>query len=161
MITCSNCSHPLVGPVRFCPHCGAPQIRVMIPEPAAAIPLSSDPVSLPAARPAIVAGVPLGWGESVRPCALAALVAALLMALGLLLLLPWAIISPGLSTAISTGMVWRSSIGKPIIFSDPSTSLVSHTFFYLSNRLRTPGRIGAKTASASFPVKLRNYSVGG
>src|ERR1700682_3804687 len=27
--------------------------------------------------------------------------------------LPWAIISPGLSTAISTGMVWRSSIGKP------------------------------------------------
>jgi hypothetical protein len=78
---CYKCGQAVEQGTPFCPHCGAPQIRVMVPEPAAAIPVSSDSASLPAA--AIVPGVPLGWGYSVRPCALAALVAALLMALGL------------------------------------------------------------------------------
>jgi hypothetical protein len=60
----------------------------MLPEPAAAA-LSSEAMTLPGdsdsltSRPPVLPGIPLAWSYSLRPCALAALVAALLMALGL------------------------------------------------------------------------------
>jgi hypothetical protein len=75
--------------VPFCPHCAAPQIRVILPEPAVQ-PLSlpdtvtlQDGVGVLSSRPPVIPGAPVGWAHSLRPCALAAMVAALLMALGL------------------------------------------------------------------------------
>ncbi len=74
----------------FCPHCGAPQIRVLIAEPAgatistaeaAAIPQMS--ASLPASQTVPVLAVPMEWSQALKPCTLAAGVASLLMLLGL------------------------------------------------------------------------------
>lgn len=74
----------------FCPHCGAPQIRVLIAEPAgatiptaeaAAIPQLS--ASLPASQTVPVLAVPMQWSQALKPCTLAAGVASLLMLLGL------------------------------------------------------------------------------
>jgi hypothetical protein len=74
----------------FCPHCGAPQIRVLIAEPAgatvstaeaAAIPQMS--ASLPASQTVPVLAVPMQWSQALKPCTLAAGVASLLMLLGL------------------------------------------------------------------------------
>ena len=75
--------------VPFCPHCSAPQIRVVIAEPAppvlafAAAPTSHESTVLPASQALPVLALPMQWSEAFRPCALAALVAWLLMALGL------------------------------------------------------------------------------
>jgi hypothetical protein len=86
---CYKCGQTVEQGIPFCPHCGAPQIRVMIPEPIAASPVTSDSVTLPTdaeglnSRPPVIPGAPVGWAHSLRPCALAAMVAALLMALGL------------------------------------------------------------------------------
>jgi hypothetical protein len=86
--SCYKCGQPVAPGTPFCRHCGAPQIRVTLPEPAS-VPLSSDGLTLSGdadaltARPPVLPGIPLGWAYSLRPCALAALVAALLMALGL------------------------------------------------------------------------------
>src|SRR5258708_21888004 len=86
---CYKCGQAVEQGIPFCPHCSAPQIRVMVPEAVAATPLSSDSITLQSgagglsSRPPIVPGASIGWGHSVRPCALAAMVAALLMALGL------------------------------------------------------------------------------
>jgi hypothetical protein len=74
----------------FCPHCGAPQIRVIVAEPlsatapiseAAAVPQSG--AALPASQTVPVLAVPMHWSQALKPCALAAGVAALLMLLGL------------------------------------------------------------------------------
>ena len=74
----------------FCPHCGAPQIRVLIAEPAgatiptaeaAAIPQMS--AGLPASQTVPVLAVPMQWSQALKPCTLAAGVASLLMLLGL------------------------------------------------------------------------------
>ena len=75
--------------VPFCPHCSAPQIRVVVAEPApqplafAAAPTSQGSEALPASQTVPVLAVPMQWSQAVRPCALAALVASLLMYLGL------------------------------------------------------------------------------
>src|SRR5579863_9816576 len=73
----------------FCPHCGAPQIRVLIAEPAAAQALAegaasgSLPASLPASETVPVLAVSGTWSQALKPCALAAGVTTLLMFLGL------------------------------------------------------------------------------
>lgn len=69
----------------FCSHCGAPQIRVAMPEPSA--PAATEGV-LPGAEGApgaVVAAisVPARWTHAVAPCALAAAVALALTLLGL------------------------------------------------------------------------------
>ena len=76
--------------VPFCPHCAAPQIRVVIAEAAppplafaAAASTSEDSAVLPASQTLPVLALPVQWSQSVGPCALAALVASILMALGL------------------------------------------------------------------------------
>jgi hypothetical protein len=72
----------------FCPHCAAPQIRVVIAEPAP-LPLAyagataQDSTVLPASQTVPVLALPMQWSQAFRPCALAAVVASLLMALGL------------------------------------------------------------------------------
>ncbi len=74
----------------FCPHCGAPQIRVLIAEPVpAAAPLPDAAVipqseaRLPASQTVPVLAVPMQWSQALRPCMLAAGLASLLTLLGL------------------------------------------------------------------------------
>ncbi len=86
---CYKCGQTVEEGVPFCPHCSAPQIRVLITE-AAAPPLalatataSRDSAVLPASQTVPVLALPMQWSDAFKPCALAALVASLLMALGL------------------------------------------------------------------------------
>jgi hypothetical protein len=88
--SCYKCGHVIEEGRPFCPHCSAPQIRVVISEPvAAAMPMAEVAAvpqvaaSLPARQTVPVLAVPMHWSQAVRPCALAALVASLLMSLGL------------------------------------------------------------------------------
>lgn len=87
---CYKCGQLVEEGVAFCPHCSAPQIRVVIAEPApvpagfadaAAIPQGSDVLPAPRTTPDIP--FQIQWSRTLRPCALAALIASLLMVLGL------------------------------------------------------------------------------
>ncbi len=72
--------------VAFCPHCAAPQIRVVMAEPAPtpfAAASAQESGALPASQTLPVLALPMQWSQSVGPCALAALVASILMSLGL------------------------------------------------------------------------------
>jgi hypothetical protein len=86
---CYKCGQTVEEGVPFCPHCSAPQIRVVIAEPApsaAAADTAANPPSsrvLPASQTVPVLALPAQWSQAVKPCALAALVASLLMSLGL------------------------------------------------------------------------------
>lgn len=87
---CYKCGQLLEEGRVFCPHCMAPQIRVVVAEPvAAAVPLSEAaglPQSespLPATQTVPVLALPMHWSQAIKPCALAALVASVLMLLGL------------------------------------------------------------------------------
>ena len=86
---CHKCGHSIEDGKAFCSQCGAPQIRVAIPEAPVELlaaggnaypmvhevepPFSSVPLS----------SLPARWSQAVRPCALAAVVAVVLMFLGL------------------------------------------------------------------------------
>jgi len=90
---CYKCGQILEEGAPFCPHCSAPQIRVVIAEPAPAFPLSADATAtsshsaiLPPVETVPAVALPMRWSHTVRPCALAALIASLLMVLGLY---PW------------------------------------------------------------------------
>jgi hypothetical protein len=90
---CYKCGQIVEEGAAFCPHCSAPQIRVVIAEPAPAFPPSADATAtsshsaiLPPAQTVPAVALPMRWSHTVRPCALAALVASLLMVLGLY---PW------------------------------------------------------------------------
>jgi hypothetical protein len=85
---CYKCGQAVDEGRPFCPHCAAPQIRVVIAEPLAVsvpfaetIPATSD--DLPSSHTIPVLAVPMRWSQALKPCALAALVASLLMSLGL------------------------------------------------------------------------------
>jgi hypothetical protein len=86
---CYKCRQAVEEGVAFCPHCSAPQIRVVIAEPAppslafAAAGESQDLPVLPASQTLPVLALPMQWSQALRPCALAALVASLLMFMGL------------------------------------------------------------------------------
>jgi hypothetical protein len=87
--SCYKCGQVVEEGVPFCPHCSAPQIRVVIAEPVspalafAAAAQSQDSTVLPASQTLPVLALPMQWSEAFRPCALAALVASLLMSMGL------------------------------------------------------------------------------
>jgi hypothetical protein len=85
---CYKCGQTVEEGVPFCPHCSAPQIRVVIAEPATpplafAAATSQDTAALPASQTVPVLALPMQWSQAAKPCALAALVAAILMSLGL------------------------------------------------------------------------------
>ncbi len=103
---CYKCRQVVEEGVAFCPHCSAPQIRVIVAEPASPSPAyaaaaiessvsfphsssgsssvaSSASSGLSASETVPVLAVPMQWSQGLGPCALAALVATLLMALGL------------------------------------------------------------------------------
>ncbi len=86
---CYKCGQAVEEGVPFCPHCSAPQIRVVVaePPPSAAIaatgiaPASNGSAVLPMAQ--VSPGLPLRGAHVLRPCALAAIVACVLVLLGL------------------------------------------------------------------------------
>jgi hypothetical protein len=87
---CYKCGQAVEEGVAFCPHCSAPQIRVMIAEPLPSAATAGDisatqpgSANLPASQTVPVLALPMQWSQAVKPCALAALVASLLMSLGL------------------------------------------------------------------------------
>ena len=89
---CYKCGQLVEEGRVFCPHCMAPQIRVVVAEPvAAAIPLSEAASLAPepplrASETVPVLALPMHWSQAIKPCALAALAASVLMLLGLNLL---------------------------------------------------------------------------
>lgn len=86
---CYKCGQVLDEGRPFCPHCGAPQIRVLVVEPAAAgafgeiASTSPPPVALPASETVPVLAVSGPWSQALKPSALAAIVTTVLMFLGL------------------------------------------------------------------------------
>ena len=84
---CYKCGHAVEQGVPFCPHCTAPQIRVVIAEAATArVGVVDTPVASP--RAVVEPSVPMlaissPRSQAVRPCALAALIALLLMVMRL------------------------------------------------------------------------------
>ena len=87
---CHKCGQTVEEGIAFCPHCAAPQIRVVIAEPTpppltfSAAETSQDAVALPASQTVPVLALPMQWSQAFKPCALAALVAAVLMVLQLM-----------------------------------------------------------------------------
>jgi len=84
---CYKCGQPVEQGIAFCPHCGAPQIRVVLPEPlplaVAADGAEAGAATLPASHTVPVLAIPMRWSDALKPCALAALIATILMMLGL------------------------------------------------------------------------------
>ncbi len=83
---CYKCGQTVEEGIAFCPHCAAPQIRVVIAEPA---PLASagsaqDSAVLPASQTLPVLALPGRPSQALRACALAALIASILMVLDLM-----------------------------------------------------------------------------
>src|SRR5271166_1183242 len=90
---CYKCGQLLEEGRPFCPHCLAPQIRVVVAEPVSGSgPFAEDALIsqastvLPATETVPVLALPMRWSHALKPCALAALVASVLMMLGLNLL---------------------------------------------------------------------------
>jgi len=81
---CYKCGQTVEEGIAFCPHCSAPQIRVVIAEPAPP-PLeftaasSQDSAVLPASQTVPLLALPMQWSQAFRPCALAALIASVAM----------------------------------------------------------------------------------
>lgn len=88
---CYKCGQAVEEGVAFCPHCGAPQIRVAIAEPAQAAVIAGEP-QLQAATTSSVS-LPVEWAQALTACAGAALLGALAMLLGLTL--PAAVLGAG------------------------------------------------------------------
>lgn len=85
--SCYKCGQTVEEGRPFCPHCMAPQIRVLVAEPVTAPATFAEPspqsAALPASETVPVLAVPVGWSRAFKPCALAALVASVLMGLHL------------------------------------------------------------------------------
>jgi hypothetical protein len=89
---CHKCGQSIEDGKAFCAQCGAPQIRVLMPEApidhtiaagAAAVLPSVSQETLPIFPGAGIRSAPSRWSQYLRPCALAAGVGALLMSVGL------------------------------------------------------------------------------
>jgi hypothetical protein len=83
---CYKCGQTVDEGIAFCPHCSAPQIRVVLAEPApqpqpgvgTGGEASQDSDALPASQTVPVLAVPMRWSQAARACALAALIAVVL-----------------------------------------------------------------------------------
>ena len=88
--SCYKCGQAVDEGRPFCPHCAAPQIRVLLPEPAPMgasfqeIAASQSSADLPASQTLPVLALPMRWSQAAGPCAIAALVAAVAMVLKLM-----------------------------------------------------------------------------
>jgi hypothetical protein len=79
---CYKCGQTVEEGVPFCPHCAAPQIRVVMAEPAPTsqgfATAAQDAGARPASQSVPVPALPMRWSQAFRACALAALIALLL-----------------------------------------------------------------------------------
>jgi hypothetical protein len=115
---CFKCGQALEEGIPFCPHCGAPQIRVVIAQPAA---VAAAALDVTAALPDVQAvphanlpptlGLPPSFTDAIRPCALAAVAAGLLMVLGLNPLVAMA--SAGFLAVIFFRQRWPGAAMRP------------------------------------------------
>jgi hypothetical protein len=135
---CYKCGQTVEEGTPFCPHCSAPQIRVVIAEPAPQ-PLAfsaAEPsqTALPASQTVPVLALPMQWSRAFRPCALAALVASVLMNLGLYPLV--AMVSAGFLAVV----FYRRGQPGIMIKAAPGTglgALAGLLFFAMSSILET------------------------
>jgi hypothetical protein len=87
---CYKCGQTVEEGIPFCPHCSAPQIRVVLAEPAplplafAAATTSSESAALPASQTIPVLALLMQWSQALKPCAMAALIASVAMVLKLI-----------------------------------------------------------------------------
>src|SRR5215472_16612978 len=116
--SCYKCGHSVEDGTPFCAQCGAPQIRVMMPEPAATLAASGGATLSPPTGeiPQIPRGVHLALlrAPALQPCAAAALLALVAMLLGLAI--PAAALAAGfLAIAFyrfrNPGVVIRAGLG--------------------------------------------------
>jgi hypothetical protein len=101
---CHKCGQSVEDGVPFCSHCGAPQIRVTVAEPVpvehsqreAGPALLASGLGVPsrASLGANVLRLPVQWSRALQPCALSALIAAVVMSTGLVAL-PLAVLGAG------------------------------------------------------------------
>jgi hypothetical protein len=92
--SCYKCGHSVEDGKPFCSQCGAPQIRVLLPEATIVaaeggssldLPLlSADPPIVPGTLSASTLSAGFVWPTAFRACTIAAFIAALVMALGLM-----------------------------------------------------------------------------
>ncbi len=87
---CHKCGHSIEDGKPFCAQCGAPQIRVAIPEPSAELTPAGDGAARaldrevgPSFSGIPASSLPVSWAHNLQPCTLAAAVAAGLTVLGL------------------------------------------------------------------------------
>ncbi len=92
---CHKCGHVVEDGKAFCLQCGAPQIRVVMPEALAPVVAGSalsnelptfslDPPTAPGSLSAASLFTGIAWPRALRACAAAALISGLVMALGLM-----------------------------------------------------------------------------
>jgi hypothetical protein len=135
---CYKCGQTVEQGVPFCPHCAAPQIRVVIAEPAPpplafAAATSQDSAVLPASQTVPILALPMQWSQALKPCALAALVASVAMVLKLMAPLI-AVVGAGFFTVAfyrrnSPGIIVRSGAGARLgalcgLFSSAMTAVL-------------------------------------
>jgi hypothetical protein len=113
--SCHKCGQSVEDGLAFCAHCGAPQIRVLMPEPASSRPASEtdvyapDPIALPRGDSAGGFAAPIRWKLALRPCAVAALIGSASIALRLVF--PVALLGAGL---LAVGLYRRRIPAIPI-----------------------------------------------
>jgi hypothetical protein len=88
--SCHKCGHNVEDGKPFCSQCGAPQIRVMLPEAAPELTPAEvgatpgpNPGVTPFFPPVPAAALPTGWSQTTRSCVLAAGIAVALAFVGL------------------------------------------------------------------------------
>ena len=84
--SCYKCGQAIEDGKPFCPQCGAPQIRVTMPEAAVGLtPASDNALAAPHSDAAALPDTALAgnWSHDVKPCALAAAIALVLTFVGL------------------------------------------------------------------------------
>jgi hypothetical protein len=87
---CYKCGQVVEEGRPFCPHCAAPQIRVVISEASVipalreAVATSEGSAALPASQTVPVLALPVQWSQTAQPSALAALIAAVAIVLKLM-----------------------------------------------------------------------------
>jgi len=135
--SCHKCGHSTEDGKPFCSQCGAPQIRVAMPEPlvpAVAGNVAPDdlpaftldpPLARPLVSPAALSGI--DWPHALRSCAVAALISALVMSLGLMVPL-----LAGLGAGVLGVTLYRRriSLAKVTARSGAQLGAVSGVFFF-------------------------------
>ena len=75
---CYKCGQVMEEGRVFCPHCRAPQIRVIVVEPVVAVPVAAAAQGQRTSSETVpLIAVPMRWDQAAQPCAVAALIAAL------------------------------------------------------------------------------------